>query len=94
MNTEPFIKPCLHCGGRGKLKGRKKHKVVCTKCGAHGAEKPLASQAVDAWNREKLVRCNDCDYFDETFFLCLKHNENSVHYEDDYCSRGKRKETK
>ena len=39
------------CGGEGVLKGRKKHKVVCKKCGAQGPVKPFASQAVDAWNR-------------------------------------------
>ena len=44
------INPCLHCGGEGVLKGRKKRKVVCTKCGAQGAEKPLASEAVASWN--------------------------------------------
>ena len=44
------INPCLHCGGKGVLKGRKKRRVVCTKCGAQGAEKPLASEAVASWN--------------------------------------------
>ena len=44
------INPCLHCGGKGVLKGRKKRKVVCTNCGAQGAEKPLASEAVASWN--------------------------------------------
>ena len=44
------INPCPHCGGKGVLKGRKKRKVVCTKCGAQGAEKPLASEAVASWN--------------------------------------------
>lgn len=39
------------CGGEGVLKGRKKHKVVCQKCGAQGPVKPFASQAVEAWNR-------------------------------------------
>lgn len=44
------IIPCPHCGGKGVLKGRKKRKVVCTQCGAQGAEKPLASEAVASWN--------------------------------------------
>jgi len=39
------------CGGEGILKGRKKHKVVCTKCGAQGPVKPLTSHAIYAWNR-------------------------------------------
>lgn len=45
------IEKCLHCGGEGVLKGRKKMKVICTSCGAQGPVKPLASQAVEAWNR-------------------------------------------
>ena len=44
------INPCLHCGGEGIIKGRKKRRVVCKKCGAQGAEKPLASEAVASWN--------------------------------------------
>ena len=38
------------CGGEGILKGRKKHKVVCKKCGAQGPVKSFASQAIIAWN--------------------------------------------
>ena len=38
------------CGGEGVLKGRKKYKVVCQKCGAQGPVKPLPSQAIAAWN--------------------------------------------
>ena len=45
------IEKCRHCGGEGILKGRKKHKVICKSCGAQGPEKPLPSQAIEAWNR-------------------------------------------
>lgn len=48
---EMKIEKCRHCGGEGILKGRKKLKVVCRKCGAQGPVKPLASQAIEAWNR-------------------------------------------
>ena len=47
---EQKIEKC-GCGGEGILKGRKKHKVVCTKCGAQGPVKPFASQAIAAWNK-------------------------------------------
>ena len=87
------IKPCPHCGGKGKLKGRKKRKVVCTKCGAQGAEKPLASQAVASWNQENLIRCKDCRYYDAAFSLCQEHKSDAFeHCEHDYCSKAVRKE--
>lgn len=47
---EKEIKRCRHCGGEGKLKGRKKLRVICQSCGAQGPVKPLASQAIEAWN--------------------------------------------
>ena len=39
------------CGGEGILKGRKKRKVVCSKCGAQGPAKALASNSIYAWNQ-------------------------------------------
>lgn len=45
------IEKCFHCGGEGKLKGRKHHRVVCTECGAQGPVKKTPSQAVAAWNK-------------------------------------------
>ena len=87
------INHCLQCGGKGVIKGRKKHKVVCTKCGAQGAEKPLASQAVASWNQENTIRCKNCRFYDEAFFLCTKQNLGmSACYEDDFCSRAESKE--
>ena len=84
---------CPHCGGEGKIKGRKKQRVVCTKCGAQGAEKPLASQAVASWNQESMVRCKDCIYYDGAFFLCLNQNLGRMAcYDYDYCSRAVRKD--
>ena len=87
-----IINHCPHCGGKGKIKGRKKHKVVCTKCGAQGAEKPLASQAVASWNQENIIKCKDCRHYDEEFFLCRRHQDVSAYYEDDYCSKAIRKD--
>lgn len=55
-----IINPCKHCGGTPVLVGRKKIRVVCTKCGASGAEKPLRSEAIENWNRENIIRCKDC----------------------------------
>ena len=93
MNDNMIINPCLHCGGKGKIKGRKKHKVVCTKCGAQGAEKPLASQAVASWNRENIIRCIDCQNYDEAFFSCKVQQSCMEFYDiDDYCSKAIRKE--
>ncbi len=40
--------------------GRKKIRVVCTKCGASGSEKPMRSEAIESWNRENLICCRDC----------------------------------
>ena len=47
---EKGIEKC-GCGGEGVLKGRKKHKVVCKKCGAQGPVMSLPSKAIQAWNR-------------------------------------------
>lgn len=47
---EKEIEKC-GCGGEVTLKGRKHHRVVCKKCGAQGPVKPMASQAIAAWNR-------------------------------------------
>ena len=87
------IKPCLHCGGEGKLKGRKKHRVICTKCGAQGAEKPLVSQAVAAWNMENIVVCRDCKNYEKSLHVCEESGEMiSQLFDDEYCENAERKE--
>jgi len=102
------INRCLHCGGEGVLTGRKKIKVVCKVCGASGAEMPLRSQAITSWNRDNLVRCEDCAHYHEDIGWCDKlsyfYDENEqpvspsestvwlVFDKADYCSRAERKE--
>ena len=58
-NQMEQIEKCLHCGGEGKLKGRKKLKVICTCCGASGPIKPVASQAIKTWNRSNKKEQSD-----------------------------------
>lgn len=87
------INPCLHCGGKGKIKGRKKLMVVCSVCGAQGPEQPLRSQAIASWNRDNIVRCKDCRFYDSAFFSCQVHHSKVSFYDsEDYCSKGIRKE--
>ena len=87
------INPCLHCGGKGIIKGRKKIMVVCSKCGAQGPEKALSSQAIASWNKENIVRCKDCRNYNSAFFSCQVHHTCMTFYDtDDYCSKAIRKE--
>ena len=89
------INPCLHCGGKGIIKGRKKMQVVCSNCGAQGPDQPLRSQAIAAWNRDNLIRCHACKFYNETLRLCEIQKSKFMCYEpDDYCSKSIRKENK
>ena len=103
-----IIRPCKHCGGVPAVVGRKKVKVVCTKCGASGAEKPLRSEAIQNWNSETITRCINCRYYHPkekwcdiySFFEDENGNPvddtNSTRYlafsPDDYCSNAKKNE--
>lgn len=54
-----IIDICPHCGGEGKIKGRKRFRVICKNCGAQGPIKPTSSQAVKAWNRSNTKEQTD-----------------------------------
>lgn len=93
------IKLCKHCGGTPVLVGRKKIRIVCTKCGASGAEKPLRSEAIENWNRENIICCKDCANFHPNEKCCDIHStlepsqssERTVFEPDDFCSKAKAK---
>ena len=101
---ETSISVCKHCGGEPTVVGRKKIKVVCSKCGASGAEKPLRSQAIENWNNENLVRCRNCESYHEDVGWCDIHSTFvdgkgnpvgpdassmwTMFQPDDYCSKG------
>lgn len=89
------LKPCPFCGGEAILESNKLrygtiYSAYCQKCGAETTGFS-EHEAVAAWNRRaqhmptvdtvEVVRCRDCVHFGE----CLVT-------ENDYCSKGERKE--
>ena len=82
---------CPHCGGLAELKGRKKRRVECTKCGASGPVSSLASVAIDGWNAACKILCKDCSYFDEDEEKCDYWSSEDYVSRFDYCSKAERK---
>ena len=90
------LKPCPFCGGEAKFvhifENPEKCMVSCRECDG-GIDAVFANEeaAAEAWNRRaqhmatvdtvEVVRCRDCVHFGE----CLVT-------ENDYCSKGERKE--
>ena len=58
------LNKCPFCGNDAKIIGRKKIKVVCTKCGAQSPPFDFKSEAEEYWNTrtsmetEYINKCN------------------------------------